>query len=95
MLFQGTFKLLKPGGIFVLNIANVAGAPRLETDARQLAAETGFENAGFYKLAMGINPGNKQRVKIRHTVLVDGKLFKMEPCFVFRKPDNGNLNAVS
>lgn len=84
-LVNGAFDLLKDNGTFVLNIADVAGAPRLERDARILATEAGFVNAGFYKLAMSINPSQRVSKSARHTVMVDGSLFKYEPVFVFKK----------
>mgnify|MGYP000266662655 CR=1 FL=1 len=83
VLVQGAHDLLKDGGVFVLNIADVANAEELEKDARVLARDVGFENAGFYKLAMSINPGNRHNP--RHTVTVNGKIFKYEPVFCFRK----------
>jgi len=83
VLIQGAYDLLKPGGTFVLNIANVASSNLLEKDARVLAKEVGFSNGGFYKLAMSIVPGT--RTGVRHRVVVDGAEFKHEPCFVFRK----------
>ncbi len=85
-LIQGAYDLLKPGGVFVLNIANVAEAPRLEKDARVLTREVGFENAGFYKMAMSISPGTRASKSVRHSVFVNGKQFKYEPTFVFRRP---------
>ena len=84
VLMQGAFDLLKPGGVFVLNIANVASSKYLERDARALARDVGFTNAGFYKLAMSIVPGT--RTGVRHKVVVGGSEFKHEPCFCFRKP---------
>lgn len=84
VLIQGAYDLLKPGGFFVLNIANVASSNSLEKDARILAREVGFRNGGFYKLAMSIVPGT--RTGIRHRVVVDGSVFKHEPCFCFQKP---------
>ena len=83
-LVQGAFDLLKPEGTFVLNIANVSSAKNLEKDARVLAREVGFKGAGFYKLAMSVVPGTSGRV--RHSVAVEGATFKIEPCFVFKKP---------
>lgn len=83
-LVQGAYDLLKPNGVFVLNIADVASAKRLEKDARVLAREAGFQNAGFYKLAMSVTPGT--RGNERHAVKVDGVIFKHEPVFCFRRP---------
>lgn len=83
-LMKGAFDLLKEGGVFVLNIANVETAPSLEKDARILAREVGFESEGFFKMALSISPG--ARKSPRHSVVVNGKLFKHEPCFVFRLP---------
>jgi tRNA1(Val) A37 N6-methylase TrmN6 len=82
-MMDGVFRMLKPGGVFVLNIAAVAEAPRLERDARILARQAGFESAGFYKMAMAILPFAK---KPRHSVTVGGTTWKYEPVFVFRKP---------
>lgn len=84
VLVQGAFDLLRPGGAFVLNIANVASSKYLERDARVIARDIGFKNAGFLKLAMSITPGT--RTGIRHTVSVDGTTFKHEPVFCFKKP---------
>lgn len=86
-LMEGSFALLKPGGHMVLNIADVAEAPKLERDARKLAHDCGFENAGFYKLAMSISPHQRKHGTARHVTTVDGKQFKHEPVFCFRKPD--------
>jgi tRNA1(Val) A37 N6-methylase TrmN6 len=83
VLMEGAYTLLKPNGHFVLNIANVPGANRLERDARTLATESGFVGAGFFKLAMPISPEAKTA---RHVVIVNGTKFKYEPVFVFRKP---------
>ena len=82
-LLKGAYDLLKPGGVFVLNIADVSSARTLERDARVLAKEVGFKNAGFYKLAMSVAPG--VRAALRHRVLVDGAEFKHEPVFCFRR----------
>jgi hypothetical protein len=84
-LMRGAFSLLKNDGTFVLNIADVAEAPRLERDARKLATEVGFDFAGFYKMAMSICPGTRKQ-KVRHAVKVNGSVFKHEPVFCFRKP---------
>lgn len=83
-LVKGAYELLKPGGVFVLNIADVASAKRLEKDSRILAREAGFENAGFYKLAMSVTPGT--RGNERHRVVVNGVTFKHEPVFCFCRP---------
>lgn len=90
-LVQGAYDLLKPGGVFVLNIADVASAKRLEKDARILAREAGFENAGFYKLAMSVTPGT--RGNERHRVVVDGVTFKHEPIFCFCRPAKNGTNV--
>jgi hypothetical protein len=81
---HGVFRLLKPGGVFVLNIADVTGA-KLERDARALAKEAGFTFREFFKLAMSRVPGARQQ-QPRHAVQVDGVIWKHEPCFVFEKP---------
>jgi hypothetical protein len=84
-LMQGVFRLLKPGGVFVLNIADVTGA-KLERDARALAKESGFTFKEFFKLAMSRVPGARQQ-QPRHSVQVDLVIWKHEPCFVFEKPN--------
>ena len=92
VLVQGAYDLLKPGGVFVLNIANVPSCKYLERDARALAREAGFENAGFYKLALSIVPGTRALTttpsgkKKPHFMSVGGKAYKYEPVFCFRKP---------
>ena len=83
-LVQGAFDLLKPGGIFVLNIANVEKAPTLEKDARALSKEVGFSYKEFFKLAMSPTPGVGGKSK--HKVSVNGTSYKFEPCFIFEKP---------
>ncbi len=85
-LMRGAFDLLKPGGHFVLNIADVAEAPMLERDARKLAVDEGFVGDGFYKLAMSMSAATRKAGNARHATQVDGKLFKHEPVFVFKKP---------
>jgi tRNA1(Val) A37 N6-methylase TrmN6 len=85
-LVKGVYDLLKPGGAFVLNIADVAEARRLEKDARLLASDVGFESGGFYKMAMSINPKLRKHKRLKHSVSVSGALFKYEPVFVFIKP---------
>jgi len=94
-LMRGASDLLRPNGYFVLNIADVSTAPRLERDARILAREFGFVGAGFFKLAMSALPAVRHRndsarsAKVRkrqpHLLTVQGKTFKYEPVFVFRK----------
>lgn len=85
-VMDGVFRLLKPGGVFVLNIADVAEARKLERDTRILAREAGFRSAGFYKMAMAILPFAKEP---RHSVTVGGTTWKYEPVFAFRKPKSG------
>ena len=94
VLVEGAYDLLKPNGVFVLNIANVPSCKHFERDARELAREAGFENEGFYKLAMSKVPGThkltekKSGRKQPHFLSVDGVSWKYEPVFVFRKPEN-------
>ena len=85
VLIRGAFKLLKPNGHFVLNIADVAEAPKLERDARKLASEEGFVGDGFFKMALSMTPATRKAGNARHVVKVSGKLFKHEPVFVFKK----------
>jgi hypothetical protein len=83
-LVRGAFDLLKPGGVFCLNIADVTGAT-LERDTRRISREVGFLSHDFFKLAMSRSVGTR-RGKPRHAVQVDGVPYKHEPVFVFRKP---------
>lgn len=85
-LMRGAFDLLKPGGVFVLNIANVKEAPHLERDARAFAREVGFSNGGFYKMAMSALPQLRKSGKLRHAITVNKNVFKYEPVFVFQRP---------
>lgn len=84
-LLSGVYDLLKPGGVFVLNIADVAEAKLLERDARRLAGDVGFVSDGFFKMAMSINPRLRKNKRLKHCVSVSGVLFKYEPVFVFKK----------
>jgi hypothetical protein len=87
VLFTGAHKLLKPNGVFVLNISDVAetGKHSLERDARKLAKEEGFVSSGFYKLALSITPKLRKTGNIKHVLTTGGKEFKYEPVFVFKK----------
>ena len=86
-LVKGAYDLLKPGGVFVLNIADVKEAMSLERDARRLAREVGFANDGFYKMATPLHPSlRKAKTRKFHKLVVNGKDMKYEPVFVFRKP---------
>lgn len=86
-LFEGAFALLRPGGVFALNVADVTGAP-LESDARKLAKESGFVSKECFKLAMSRAVGTKTGTP-RHSVQVDGVVWKHEPVFVFERPLDG------
>jgi hypothetical protein len=94
VLMQGAYDLLKPMGVFVLNIADVSEAPYLERDARKLAAETGFVGAGFYKFAMTLSPTALKARRVKRAVTVNGTRFRYEPVFVFRKPSGARSKQV-
>ena len=87
-LIQGASRLLKPGGVFVLNIADVAQKGRIyrleknSVDHATIAA--GFVLEDTLKLAMPVRPGG-QSLALRHEIRVDGKRWKYEPVFVFRR----------
>ncbi len=83
-LIEGAYQLLKPGGVFVLNVAD-AGSYPLEHDALLLFEEVGFKREHYFKLAMNVTPGTKA-TRLRHWVQVDGVAWKFEPVMVFRKP---------
>ena len=94
VLMQGAYDLLKPMGVFVLNIADVSEAPYLERDARKLAAETGFVGAGFYKFAMTLSPTALKANRVKRAVTVNGTRFRYEPVFVFRKPSGARSKQI-
>jgi tRNA1(Val) A37 N6-methylase TrmN6 len=87
-LIQGASRLLKPGGVFVLNIADVAQKSRVyrleknSVDHATIAA--GFALEDTLKLAMPVRPGG-QSLALRHEIRVDGKRWKYEPVFILRK----------
>lgn len=99
-LIQGAFELLRPGGTFVLNVANVAEARGLERDARRIAKECGFCWHEYFRLLMPKMVGTRKRgalppttakrstVRTRrpHESWVNGTAFKHEPVMVFKKP---------
>jgi len=86
-LIHGAFDILKPNGLFALNVADVKGAPTLVEDARELARKVGFISVKSFDLALSLSPGaQKTAGKATNVVSVDGKLFKSEPVLIFRKP---------
>jgi hypothetical protein len=99
-LIQGAFDLLRPGGTFVLNVANVQEARGLERDARRIAKECGFRFHEYFRLLMPKTVGTRKDGNTRpttakrstkkkrraHETWVDGKPFKHEPVMVFQKP---------
>ncbi len=88
-MIQNTFNLLKPGGKFYLNIADVntnkgdGSFYPLENDAVKLAKKTGFKVIDIYYMIQGIFPGNEST---KNTVKINGGLRKYEPIFVMEKP---------
>jgi tRNA1(Val) A37 N6-methylase TrmN6 len=93
-LIAGAHRLLRTGGVFVLNIADVGGLP-LEFDSTRIARECGFVLTEHFKLAMNITPGTQKR-RPRHWVRVDGRTWKYEPVFCFSKPGvhGGGIGAT-
>lgn len=87
-LIQGAARLLKPGGVFVLNIADVAQKGRIyrleknSVDHATLAAGLVLEDT--LKLAMPVRPGG-QKQALRHEIRVDGSRWKYEPVFCLKK----------
>ena len=69
-LIYNAWVSLKWGGIFVLNIANVKTASRLEEESLILAEMVGFKHIDTIKLALSS---------------ISGKGVKYEPMFVFKK----------
>ena len=85
---DGVAAMLKPGGVFILNIANVRGkAPRLEDHANALLKDAGLvREKDLWKLAMARAVGI-QSLDPKHSVVVDSVPYRYEPCFVWRKPE--------
>ena len=86
---DGVAEMLKPDGVFLLNIANVKGkAPRLENDANRLLLGSGLvREKGVWKLAMSKAVGT-QALNPKHYVLVDDAGYRYEPVLVWRKPED-------
>jgi len=88
---DGVAAMLKTDGVFILNIANVAGdkrkdARRLEDHANALLKDAGLvREKDLWKLAMARAVGTQAKDP-KHTVIVDGVSYRYEPCFVWRKP---------
>lgn len=70
-LIRNSYISLKPGGIFILNIANTINAKNLEYYTLKIANIMGFEHIDTIKLVLSS---------------IAGKGTKFEPMFVFRKP---------
>jgi tRNA1(Val) A37 N6-methylase TrmN6 len=70
-----SYRLLKPDGLLVLNVANVDGAP-IATDTKHLACKL-FRLARTHLLRMSVLPFNRRKN--------GGSPFRHEPVFVFRK----------
>lgn len=87
-LIEGSYRLLKPGGHLVLNIADVQDAPNLENDACNMASSTGFQLEDTYQLALSRSPGNRKAGRKVRTVPVDGVEYKREPVFCFLRPND-------
>ncbi len=104
-MIQNVYHLLKDGGEFWLNIANIKSNRNilgleyidLEYDAKLFAIEAGFTHVRTYNMIMpNINskPSVKSRtaisksnntIKPRKIIEINGKRFKYEPIFVFKK----------
>jgi hypothetical protein len=92
-----TGTLLKPGGEFWINIADVKNLGKgkgflpLEEDTKKYAAEYGFEYKGCVKMLLttlsgnGTTPKSRNRVTGKNIVTVDGIAIKHEPIFRFIK----------
>lgn len=87
-LIQGAARLLKPGGVFALNIADVAQQGRiyrLEKNSVDHAIKAaGFTLEDTLKLAMPIRPGG-QNLALRHELRVNDTRSKYEPVFILRR----------
>ena len=99
-LIKGAFDLLRPGGVFVLNVANVQEARGLERDGRRIAKECGFKWHEYFRLFMPKTVGTRKdgaarpttakrstkKKRLAHETWVDSKPYKHEPVMVFKKP---------
>ena len=89
------FILLKDGGEFWINVADVRctdasyGLPyyTLEQDTVEYAISIGFTHVYTYKMLMPLMPNLRatKNTKQKNIVEIDGKKYKFEPIFVFRK----------
>jgi tRNA1(Val) A37 N6-methylase TrmN6 len=97
-LIQGAARLLKPGGVFALNIADVAQKGRvyrLEKNSIDHATRAaGFVLEDTLKLAMPVRPGG-QKLALRHEIRVADNRWTFEPVFVFRKRSEGMETATT
>lgn len=96
-LIKTTEKLLKPGGEFWINIADVKklgkdkGYYTLEDDTKKYAEENNFTYKGVIKMVLttisgnGTTPKSRNRVIGKNVVSVDGQTVKYEPIFCFTK----------
>lgn len=104
-MIQNVYHLLRDGGEFWLNIANIRSSANLlglayidlEYDAKVFAIEAGFTHVRTYNMIMPLMKTKsciKQRnvisksnntIKPRKIIEINGKRFKYEPIFVFKK----------
>lgn len=94
-MIENTYHLLKPGGHFWLNIADINTNKGnntfypLEDDAVTIAKQTGFLVVDIYYMTAHIFPGNDSS---KNKIILEGKEKKYEPIFLFMKPFDKNTN---
>lgn len=94
-LINNSYQYLKINGILALNIANIKVGSKilsLEQDTIRFAQELGFKLQKVYNMVFSIMAGTNKNLsdtkiknKLQHQVQYDGKLYKTQPMFIFKK----------
>lgn len=94
-LIQNSYKYLKCGGILALNIANIKVGSKvleLQQDSIKFAQELGFKLQTKYNIVFSIMAGTNKNIsntkiknKLSHQVQYNGKTYKTQPIYIFRK----------
>lgn len=92
------YEWLRPGGYICWNIGDIKEGKvfvPLEKDSKDIMTKLGFQYVETIKMVMGQMPGGNRTKKDsngdltstnKNTVRVEGKFFRYEPIFVYRKP---------
>ncbi len=87
-LLKRTHQLLKKGGIFYLNIANIEKC-NIQKDAIEYSKKMGFKLLDTYHMILTIGRGTDSNknpiIKNNNQIECKGKLYKSEPIFLLKK----------